>query len=160
MVGSTIDKLEIKKTDKNLFNNFELKTYRLLAESNDKNVKIIDDKQKQKDFKTHRKIDPNLIKFDHMITDFEIKLKYINLKDTDGKEYGKLFPPIKSQLVIIDDLGRKYSMTKAGVNQISGNLLSLINANNLKAGDVITIIYNRDSNLSYGDYLIHMKIKK
>ncbi len=95
-----------------------------------------------------------------MITDFEIKLKYINLKDTDGKEYGKLFPPIKSQLVIIDDAGRKYSMTKAGVNQISGNLLSLINANNLKAGDVITIVYNRESKSKTGSYIIHMKNKK
>jgi hypothetical protein len=51
-------------------------------------------------------------------------------------------------------------MTKAGVNQISGNLISIINANNLKVGDIVTIEYDRESKSSSGNYVIHMKIKK
>ncbi len=159
-IRSTIDKLEIKKTDKASTKNYDIKTFRLPTYDIDTDVDKTSNNQNKEDIKSDEKASFNLIKFDHVLTDFEIKLKYLNLKDINGKEYGKLFPPIKSQLVIVDNEGRKFSMTKAGVNQISGNFLSLINANNLKVGDVITIEYDRDNISKNGNYIINIKAKK
>ena len=112
------------------------------------------------EIKTDEKINVNLIIFDHILADFEIKLKYLNLKDVEGREYGNLFPPIKSRFIIIDSEGRKYSMVKAGYNQISGDLLSLINENKLKVGDILTIEYDRESRPINGYHIINLKVKK
>ena len=121
---------------------------------------VKDQQSSQGEVTSDGKINVNLIKFDHVLADFEIKLKYLNLKDVEGKEYGKLFPPIKSRFLIVDSEGRKYSMIKAGYNQISGDLLSLINENHLKVGDILTIEYDRESRPINGYHVINLKVKK
>jgi len=99
------------------------------------------------------------ITFDHEITDFELRLKYLNLRDFTGKEFGTYLPPINSQLVIIDEKGNEYSITRVGRNQISGDLASFFNENNLKQGDVLSIEYNKDETSSDGRHVIHIKFK-
>ena len=102
----------------------------------------------------------HLIRFDHKLAEFEFKLKYLNLKDTSGKEFGRFFPPVRSQLVILDDEGRKFLMIKAGINQISGNLSAFINANHLKPGDIISIEYDREEKSEDGKHILHVKLKQ
>ena len=159
-IRSTIDKLEIKNTGKKTLDNVDIRTYRPPKVDNENIDENTDMEKTETDINSDEEVNTNLVSFDHILTDFEIKLKYLNLKDTDGREYGKLFPPIKSKIVIVDDDGRKYQMTKAGVNQLSGNLLSLINSNEYKVGDVISIEYDRESKSENGRYIVRIKNKK
>lgn len=159
-IRSTIDKLEIKNTGKKTLDNVDIRTYRPPKVDNENIDENTDIEKTEIDINSDEEVNTNLVSFDHILTDFEIKLKYLNLKDTDGREYGKLFPPIKSKIVIVDDDGRKYQMTKAGVNQLSGNLLSLINSNEYKVGDVISIEYDRESKSENGRYIVRIKNKK
>jgi len=102
----------------------------------------------------------SIVSFEHIITDFELKLRYLNLKDTSDAEYGYLFPPIKSKFIVIDDEEREYSVTRAGRNQISGDLYKFFNENNLKPGDTIIIEYDREGLSNQGKRVIHIKAKK
>jgi hypothetical protein len=159
-IRSTIDKLEIKTTGKTTLDDIDFKTYRPPKVDNETIDENTDEEKTETYINSDEKVNTNLVSFDHKLTDFEIKLKYLNLKDTDGREYGKLFPPIKSKIVIVDDEGRKYQMTKAGVNQLSGNLLSLIKSNDFKVGDVISIEYDRESKSENGRYIVRIKNKE
>lgn len=102
----------------------------------------------------------SVVSFEHIITDFELKLRYINLKDTSDAEFGYLFPPIKSKFIAIDDEEREFSVIRAGRNQISGDLYKFFNENGLKPGDTIVIEYDRDSLPKEGKRVIHIKTKK
>lgn len=101
----------------------------------------------------------DLLSFEHKITDIEFKLKYLNLRDVYNKEYGRSFPSVNSELIIIDGEGRRFSALKAGHNQVSGDLLSFFKTNSLKPGDVILIDYDR-TEISDGNHIIHIKNKK
>ena len=101
-----------------------------------------------------------LLTFEHELTEFEFKLRYLNLKDITGKEYGRFFPSIRSQLVLIDGEGRKFSVTRVGNNQISGDLFSFFKANELKPGDSISVEYDREERSEDGESVIHIKSKK
>lgn len=61
--------------------------------------------------------------------------------------------------MIIDEEGRKFLMNKVGNNQISGSLISLVQSNKLKAGDILTIEYDKEEPLIDGKYVIHVKLK-
>ena len=131
-------------------------------------IKIEDDSQKDKNkgkekkakkLKDVKKTNPNLLSFDHELTDFECKLRYINLKDLTGSEYGRFFPPVRSNLVIIDDECRKFSAIRAGNNQISGDILQFLNANGLKPGDKISFEYDREEKSDEGKAVVHLKKK-
>lgn len=124
--------------------------------SKDKNK---EKQRKEKDIKESKKINPNLISFDHELTDFEYKLHYINLKDLTGSEYGRFFPPVRSNLVILDENGRKFLAIRAGNNQISGDILQFLNANDLKPGDKIYFEYDREEKSDEGKTIIHLKKK-
>jgi len=50
-------------------------------------------------------------------------------------------------------------MNKVGNNQISGSLISLVQSNKLKAGDILTIEYDKEEPLIDGKYVIHVKLK-
>jgi len=102
----------------------------------------------------------SILSFEHIITDFELKLKYLNLKDTSDAEFGYLFPPIKSKFIVIDDEEREFSVIRAGRNQISGDLYQFFNENGLKPGDTIVIEYDRESFPKDGKRVIYIKIKK
>lgn len=102
----------------------------------------------------------SIVSFEHIITDFELKLRYLNLKDTSDAEYGYLFPPIKSRFIVVDDEDREFSVVRAGRNQISGDLYKFFHENNIKPGDVIMIEYDREGFSKDGKRLIHIKAKK
>jgi hypothetical protein len=126
----------------------------------EKQIKTNVEKTEKIKEKTEKKVNPNLVSFDHEITDFEVKLHYLNLRDLTGKEYGRYFPPIRSNLVVIDDEKRKFSAIRAGNNQISGDIIQIINANNLKPGNIIKIEYDNEERSDQGKAIIHLKIKK
>jgi len=112
------------------------------------------------DIEEKKAINPNLVSFDHNITDFEVKLRYLNLKDTMGKEYGRFFPPIRSRFVIMDEEGREFSVIRAGNNQISGDVIRFLSSNDLKPGDLVSVEYDRDERSNQGLHIIRFKIKK
>ena len=126
----------------------------------EKQIKTTVDKKEIIKEKTEKTINPNLVSFDHEITDFEVKLHYLNLRDTTGKEYGRYFPPIRSNLVVVDDEARKFSVIRAGNNQISGDIIQIISANNLKPGNIVKIEYDNEERSDQGKSVIHLKIKK
>ena len=140
------------------YNKNDFKGYKISPGKQEETSSNSEDTEKEK-IEVQEKTKPGLISFDHEVTDFEIKLKYLNLKDTSGGEYGRFFPPIRSKLVIIDEEGREFIVNKAGNNQISGNLMSLIRTNGLKPGDIIRIEYDRDERSSDGRYIIRIKLK-
>jgi len=102
----------------------------------------------------------NIINFNHRLTDFEFKLKYLNLKDLEGSEYGRYFPPIRNKLVIIDSEDRKFNVIRAGNNQITGDLLSFFKQNDLKPGTLIEVEYDPDVRSEEGLNIIRIKIKE
>jgi len=104
--------------------------------------------------------DTDLILFEHRITDMEVKLKYLNLRDIDNKEYGRSFPSTNSELLIIDGDGRHFSAFKAGYNQVSGDLFSFFKVNGLRSGDVISVEYDRSEIADDGSHVMHIKTKK
>jgi len=126
-------------------------------ENKDKEVKKPKEKVKVESSKA---TNPNLISFNHELTEFEYKLRYVNLKDMDGQEYGRFFPPIRSKLVIINEEGRKFSIVRAGNNQISGDVLAFFNSEGLKPGNVFSIEYDREERSDDGLPVIRLKIKK
>lgn len=119
-----------------------------------------EEKEKKQKIKTIGSKKANFIIFDHELTEFEYKLRYLNLKDITGKEYGRLFPPIKSKLIILDEEGRKYSIIRAGNNQLSGDLYLFFNKNNVKPGVIFSIEYDREEYSEEGKHIIHLIIKK
>ena len=125
--------------------------------SKDKNK---EKQKKEKDIKEAKKTNPNLLSFDHELTEFEYKLRYINLKDLTGSEYGRFFPPVRSKLVIMDEEGRKFSAIRAGNNQISGDILQFLNTNELKPGDKITFEYDREEKSDEGKTILRLKKKE
>jgi len=125
--------------------------------SKDKNK---ESRKNEKDVTETKKINPNLVSFDHELTDFEYKLHYLNLKDLTGSEYGRLFPPVRSKLVVIDEEGRKFSAIRAGNNQISGDILQFLNTNGLKPGDKISFEYDREEKSDEGKAILHLKKKE
>ena len=106
------------------------------------------------------RINKNLVKFYHRITEFEIKLKYLYLKDLKGNKYGENFPPVRSDILLVDEEDRSYNLKVAGNNQVSGDIIDFITANNLKVGDVIYIEYNPNQEVKDGKHIVHMKLKK
>ena len=82
-----------------------------------KNI-VIDEKEKKekktkgknKNISSEVEEKSDLIVFDHELTKFEYKLKYLNLKDLDGSEYGRYFPPIRNKIIIIDEENRNYTV--------------------------------------------------
>ncbi len=143
-----------KKSKKRIF-------YGLRIKSDGKNKEEFkEEKEKKQKIKTIGSKKGNYIIFDHELTEFEYKLRYLNLKDITGKEYGRLFPPIKSKLIIVDNDGRKYSIIRAGNNQISGDLYLFFNQNNIKPGDIFSIEYDREEYSEEGKHIIHFIIKK
>ncbi len=139
--------------DDHLFEGLKVQTD---DDKKDKNKKT---KKKEKKLKDVKKTNPNLVSFDHELTDFEYKLRYLNLKDLTGSEYGRFFPPIRSNLVIIDEEGRKFSAIRAGNNQISGDVLQFLNANDLKPGDKIYFEYDKEEKSDEGKAVVHLKKK-
>jgi len=101
----------------------------------------------------------NVVNFDHRLTDFEYKLKYLNLKDLEGAEYGRYFPPIRNKLMIIDSENREYLVIRAGNNQITGDLLSFFKKNDLKPGVLVEIEYDPDIRSDNGLNIIKINIK-
>lgn len=133
----------------------------LRIKSDEKNKEKFEEKKENKQkIKTIESKKTNSIIFDHELTEFEYKLRYLNLKDITGKEYGRLFPPIKSKLIILDNEGRKYSIIRAGNNQISGDLYLFFNQNNIKPGDIFSVEYDREEYSEEGKHIIHLIIKK
>lgn len=126
----------------------------------EKKDKIRDTRKKEKDIKEAEKTNPNLLSFDHELTEFEYKLRYLNLKDLTGSEYGRFFPPVRSKLVIMDKEGRKFSAIRAGNNQISGDILQFLNTNELKPGDKITFEYDREEKSDEGKTILRLKKKE
>ena len=124
---------------------------------NDNNSSFIDDIEKEIKVEKNKK---NLVSFDHEVTDFEYKLKYLNLKDLHGNEFGSFFPSLKQRLVIFDDSGKKFSIVKVGANQISGDLLSFFKYNDIKPGDIISIEYDNDELANDGKHIVHVKTQK
>ncbi len=132
-----------------------------------KNI-VIDEKEK-KEKKTKEKKDnktveveenKNLITFDHELTNFEYKLKYLNLRDLDGTEYGRYFPPIRNKLFIIDDEDRKFTVIRAGNNQLTGDLLTFFKKNDIKPGDIFKFEYDPEKRNEDGIHLLRLKKKK
>ena len=130
-------------------------------------IKVEEEKEKRPiatrevpDLEEKETINPNLVSFDHNITEFEVKLRYLNLKDTMGKEYGRFFPAIRSRIVIIDDEGREFAVIRAGNNQISGDVIRFLSANDLKPGDKVSVEYDREERSKTGLPVIHFKIRK
>ena len=101
-----------------------------------------------------------MLSFDHELTEIEVKLKYLNLKDLAGKQYGSLFPPVRSQILVFDDEDRKYNMVKAGINQITGDFYFLISKNEYKPGDILTIEYDREESTDEYRDILHIRLKK
>ena len=111
----------------------------------------------------HKKVEKKSsgsVLFEHELTEFEFKLRYLNLNDLTGKEFGRFFPPIKRKLVIFDEGGRKFSVARVGSNQISGDILSYFKSNQLKPGDIISIEYDYEEKSKDGTNIIHLKTKK
>jgi hypothetical protein len=126
----------------------------------EKKVKTVDIKKEVEIEEEKEKINPNMLIFEHQITDFEVKLRYLNLKDTSGKEFGRFFPPIRSKLIIMDEEGREFAVIRAGNNQISGDIVRFLKTNELKPGDIVSVEYDRDETSDQGNHIIHFKIKK
>ena len=159
-IGSTVDNFDIKETGQVESDRYVVESgrYASIEEKNDlPEIKETDETEDAKE--EDKKSGVSLI-FEHELTEFEFKLRYLNLKDVAGKEYGRLFPPIRSQLVIIDAEGRKFSATRVGNNQISGDLFSFFNVNKFKPGDLISFEYDREERSEDGDSVIHIKPKK
>ena len=116
-------------------------------------------KEKKENITVSEEKSTSMVSFDHILTEFELKLRYLNLKDAGDAEFGHLFPPIKSKFIVIDDEGREYSVVRAGRNQISGDLYRLFNVNDFKSGDMFAIEYDREETKD-GKYVIHIKSKK
>ena len=125
----------------------------------EKKVKEKKSKNVKKDIKKSNK-KTNLVNFDHKLTDFEYKLKYLNLKDLDGSEFGRYFPPIRNKLVIIDSKDREFLVIRAGNNQITGDLLSFFKKNDLKPGNVLEIEYDPDMRSEKGLPIVKLKKKE
>ena len=117
-------------------------------------VKEIDENEKEE------KKSRGSIKFEHELTDLEFKLRYLDLNDLTGKKFGRFFPPIRRKLVIFDEGGRKFSVTRVGSNQISGDVLSYFKSNQLKPGNIISIEYDYEEKSKEGTNIIHLKSKK
>ena len=136
--------------------------------SNDAKKIVIDEKEKKekKDKKRNNentselKEKTNLINFDHKLTNFEYKLKYLNLRDLDGSDYGRYFPPIRNKIIIIDDEDRKFTAVRAGNNQITGDLLTFFKKNSIKPGDVFKFEYDPDERNEDGLHLLRLKKKE
>ena len=126
----------------------------------EKKDRIKDTQKKEKEIKEPKKTNPNLLSFDHELTDFEYKLHYLNLKDLTGSEYGRFFPPVRSKLVVMDKEGRKFSAIRAGNNQISGDILQFLNTNGLKPGDKISFEYDREEKSDEGKAILRLKKKE
>jgi len=131
-----------------------------IKDESEKQIKTTVDKKEKNKETAEKTINPNLVSFDHEITDFEVKLHYLNLRDINGKEYGRYFPPIRSNILVVDDKERKFSVIRAGNNQISGDIIQIINANNLKPGDIVKIEYDNEEKSDRGKSIIRLKIKK
>jgi len=135
--------------------------------SSSKNI-IIDEKdetkEKIKEKKENVNIDieenSNLIVFDHELTKFEYKLKYLNLRDLDGSEYGRYFPPIRNKIIIIDEEDRNYTVIRAGNNQLTGDLLTFFKKNDIKPGDIFKFEYDPDERNDDGLHLLRLKKKE
>ena len=112
-----------------------------------------------KDFGLGEEKTTGAVSFEHSITDLEFKLKYLSLKDVSGKDYSRSFPTFNSNILIIDDDGRYFFATKAGLNQISGDLLSFFEMNDLKPGDTILVDYDSSEISGDGRYVVHIKKK-
>jgi hypothetical protein len=102
----------------------------------------------------------DLISFEHMITDLEFKLRYLNLKDVFDNEYGESFPNLNSSILIVDGAGRHFFAFKEDFNRISGDLLSFFKANDLKPGEVIFIDYDCSEISDKGSHVVHIKTKQ
>jgi len=159
-IKSTSYKIEIEETGQTRSNQNEFKGRSIVVDEDEKLKKQKEKKDKNQDKLKAEKISATMISFDHELTDFEIKFKYLNLKDVNGRIFGRSFPPIRSRLVILDEEGRKFLMNKVGINQISGDLLSFIKANELKSGDIISIAYDHEETPMDGRYIIHIKSKR
>ena len=61
--------------------------------------------------------------------------------------------------MIIDEEGRKFSAIRAGNNQISGDILQFLNANDLKPGDKILFEYDREERSDERKTVLHLKKK-
>jgi len=124
----------------------------------EKNNKVkIEKTDKKDDIETSDEKTTKGITFEHVLTEFEIKLRYLNLKDTQNVEYGQYFPPIRSNLIIIDNQGREFLTIRAGRNQISGEIYRLFKVNEYKPGIKITIQYDREEISDTGKHVIHIK---
>lgn len=136
-------------------------------DSSSKNI-VIDEKEKR-ERKTKEKKEnvavevdekSNLIVFDHELTKFEYKLKYLNLRDLDGSEYGRYFPPIRNKIIIIDEEDRKYTVIRAGNNQLTGDLLTFFKNNDIKPGDIFKFEYDQEERNEEGIHLLRLKKKE
>ena len=159
-IKSTINKIDIKESSQIRSNNYEFEGRKIVIDEDEElrkqKVKIDINQDKIKS----EKISATMISFNHELTEFEIKFKYLNLKDVNGRMLGRSFPPIRSRLVILDNEGRKFLMNKVGNNQISGDLITLIRANEFKPGDILTIGYDPEEEHMDGRFIIHIKSKK
>ncbi len=132
-----------------------------------KNIVIDEkDKKEKKDKKSNNenisKLEEktNLITFDHKLTNFEYKLKYLNLRDLDGSDYGRYFPPIRNEIIIVDEKERKFTAVRAGNNQITGDLLNFFKKNGIEPGDVFKFEYDPDERNEDGLHLLRLKKKE
>ena len=133
--------------------------FRFLRIKKKNRKKDSEEKQSTNETLEVKKTNKNLLSFDHEITDFEYKLRYLNLRDLEGNEFGSVFPPLKSNLIILDDDGARFIIIKAGANQISGDLLAYYKKINIKPGDIVTVEYDRDETVE-GRRVIRIKSKK
>ena len=62
-----------------------------IDEIEEKDKQIKNDKE---EITTETNKKTNLISFEHKLTEFEYKLKYMNLRDLEGSEYGSYFPSV------------------------------------------------------------------
>ncbi len=105
-----------------------------------------------------------VVKFIHKVTDGEVNGGHLNLKDTEGKKYGKYFPEKGAPLLIIDQNNREFKAVMNNRQQIWGALRRWFEANEIIAGTLIRVKYDTNEAPKYDPetkkerYVVHLEV--
>jgi len=150
-------RVDREKTSRDFIDNPNTSSTTIDIDEREEKDKQIKNNKEEKTIETEEKT--NLISFDHKLTEFEYKLKYMNLRDLEGSEYGRYFPPIRKKIIIIDEEDRKFSLIRAGNNQLAGDLYTFFKKNDIKPGEVFRFEYDPDETDENGIHILRLKKK-
>ncbi len=150
--------VDVKNSSNDFIDNPDTSSKNIVIDDEDKKEK----KTKGKKEKVISEVDErsNLVVFDHELTKFEYKLKYLNLRDLEGSEYGRYFPAIRNKIIIVDEENRNYTVIRAGNNQLTGDLLTFFKNNDIKPGDIFKFEYDPEERNDEGLHLLRLKKKE